>query len=961
MRDPATSFAALRRRFLHQKTESVDRLIRRAEVQLRFARNYAGIQPEPRRSEWLELAARAEALLDALPADPQALAEGLRQAEGLLAPVGRAAKGHTVWCVGHGHIDMNWMWSWPETVAATHDTFASVLRLMREVPDLTYSQSQASVYDLVERHFPEMFEEIRQRVAEGRWEVTAVHWVEGDKNLASGEALCRHLLLTRRYFQEKFGLQPEDVPIDWEPDTFGHANTIPSFLARAGVRYYYCCRPGGGDGHVRTGSERPPVFWWQAPDGSRVLVNYEQTWYNSYVLIGEDIAEPLVRFVQRTGFRDWMNVYGLGNHGGGPTRAEVAYLLEMREWPIYPNVRFGTVKGYLDGLLRQAEEEGIPIPVLDHELNFEFTGCYTSQSLIKQANRFAENQLLEAEALATMASRLEGMPYPADRLREAWTKALFNHFHDILPGSGVRETREHAMGNFQDAAAACGAVKRRAGNRLFSGIDTASLLPDDANGRAERERIARGEANPLFEAGPGCDSGVTGFSMAATGGRWFRPFVLFNPCAWDRRDVVVVRIYDPEFDVRRLVARDADGRCEPALLLEEGDYWGHRFARVAFVAEVPALGYATVLLGEGSSDLGGVEGGPWAFMVDGSTRVAFDRHGSGLSELSDPSWMRPLATPHGPRFGEWRFVEELPQGMNAWVLGGLLHQGQPLKTLGADWLCNGRIGLVRRRLEVPGTASRVELIGWVAAGVPGVRFQAEIDWREIGDGRRTPSLVVGFPLPDRAAGAVYETPFGSVWRPSYDGAEVPSLRFAHPVPPIDGGGGYTLVQDCKYGHALRDEPTPELTLRMVRSSHEPDHAPEVAKTTVRYGVIPHADPPSRADLARLGAAFNHPILAFPAEMAEGSKPCRRSWLRCETDNVLATCLKAAEDGRGTIVRLTETEGTAAAARLRLDPCLGSRAETVDLLERPTAGSAAIRDGVLEAEVPAHGIVTLRLT
>ncbi|MCA1997343.1 MAG: hypothetical protein LDL56_08965 [Armatimonadetes bacterium] len=957
MNDPTTAFATLRRRFKAHHQETVAKLVRRAEVQLRFARNFAGIQPDAVKAEWLALADRAQALLDAVPTDPEALQRALAEAEALLAPIGQAAKRHTIHCVGHGHIDMNWMWSWPETVAATHDTFASVLRLMREVPDLTYSQSQASVYDLVERHFPEMFEEIRQRVAEGRWEVTAVHWVEGDKNLASGEALCRHLLLTRRYFREKFGLQPEDVPIDWEPDTFGHANTVPSFLARAGVRYYYCCRPGGGDGHPRTGEARPPIFWWQAPDGSRVLVNYEQTWYNSYVMIGEDIAEPLAKFVQRTGFRDWMNVYGLGNHGGGPTRAEIAYLLEMREWPIYPQVRFGTVRAYLDGIVRQAEEEGIEIPVLDHELNFEFTGCYTSQSLIKQANRFAENQLLEAEALATLAARQAGAAYPADRFREAWTRALFNHFHDILPGSGVRETREHAMANFQEVAAVCGAAKRRAGNALFHGVDTASLLPDTPEGRAEREALP----NPLFEAGPGCDSGVTGFSMAATGGRMFRPFVLFNPCAWDRREVVVVRLYDPEFDVRRLVARDDRGNAEPVLLLEEGDYWGHRFARVAFVAEVPALGYSTVLIGEGASDLRGVEGGPWTFTVDGSTKVAFDRHGSGLREFSDPSWMHPLATPHGPRFGEWRHLVELPQGMNAWVLGGQLDLGEPLKTLSADWTTNGRIAFVRRRLEVPGTDSRVTLVGWVAAGVPGVAFQAELDWREIGDGRRTPSLVVGFPLPQKAAGALYETPYGTVWRPSYDGSDVPSLRFAHPVPQVDGEGGFTLVQDCKYGHALREDPRPELTLRIVRSSHEPDHAPEVAKSTVRYAVVPHADPPSKADLVRLGASFNHPIQVFPAEMAEGSKPVRASWVRCETPNVVLACLKAAEDGQGTIVRLVETEGRATRARLAIDPSLGRTAAVVDVLERPTEGRADLTDGVLEAEVPANGFVTVRLT
>jgi alpha-mannosidase len=162
---------------------------------------------------------------------------------------------------------MNWMWPWPETVAVTNDTFTTVLKLMDEFPDFRFTQSQASVYALTKKYNPELFEQIRKRVAERRWEVAAVHWVEGDKNLASGEALAHHLLYTRQFVKEHFGLEPEDSAIDWEPDTFGHAETMPAIVARAGVRHYYMCRGGS--------FEKPPVFQWEAPDGSRVLVNYE--------------------------------------------------------------------------------------------------------------------------------------------------------------------------------------------------------------------------------------------------------------------------------------------------------------------------------------------------------------------------------------------------------------------------------------------------------------------------------------------------------------------------------------------------------------------------------------------------------------------------------------------------------------------------------------------------------------
>jgi alpha-mannosidase len=294
------------RNLVQEPGKRAQSLLRRAANQIEFARAFAAALPEAETRGWGERIDQAEGILEAF--QPNAglwgLTAAVQEAESVLEPVGRAAKQYRIHCVGHGHIDMNWMWSWPETVSVTHDTFASVLSLMEQYPDLTFSQSQASVYALIERYHPEMFAAIQQRVKEGRWEITAAHWVEGDKNIASGESICRHLLYTRRYMQEKFGLSPEDLPVDWEPDTFGHAVSVPTILAQGAVKYYYSCRQGGGFDHLRIGGERPRLFWWQAPDGSRVLVNRESTWYNSYVNIGDNIALPLVGFVQETGLHD---------------------------------------------------------------------------------------------------------------------------------------------------------------------------------------------------------------------------------------------------------------------------------------------------------------------------------------------------------------------------------------------------------------------------------------------------------------------------------------------------------------------------------------------------------------------------------------------------------------------------------------------------------------------------------
>jgi len=967
--------------------ETAARWLRRADCQIAFARALAAALPqEASAGGWSELVDRAQTLLDAF--DPNAglfgLSAAVQEAERAMTPIGQAAKTCTVHCVGHGHIDMNWMWSWPETVSVTHDTFASVLSLMDEYPDLTFSQSQASVYALTERYHPDQFKQIKARVAEGRWEVSAVHWVEGDKNLASGESLCRHLLLTRRYFQEKFGLSPADAPLDWEPDTFGHALTVPSFLAQAGVKFYYACRTGGGFDHPVVGEfPRPRLFWWQAPDGSRVLVNREATWYNSYVNIGDNIALPLVDFLKETGLRDWLNVYGIGNHGGGPTRVEIDYLLEMRDWPIYPNVVFSTAKRWFETV----ESALAPsLPVLDHELNFEFTGCYTSQSLIKQANRLGENFCEEAETLAALAARLGGPAYPAERLREAWVNVLFNQFHDILPGSGVRQTREHALGLFQEVGAITGSAKRASGVYLTKEIDTAALLPDTPEAADEKRLLDSGAANTPFVAGAGIGAGLTGYSVASGGGRRFLPFVVYNPCAWPRSEMVTVTLYDTDLDPARIVARDETGTQHPTLFLGRGNDWGHDKITVLFPArDIPALGYRTYLFCEGLPDAETplVQALPGDMFETPHLKFLYDRYTSGfrLLQTSDGT---DLVGNDKTSFGAWENVIERPRGMTSWVLGEEIEPSYILlsssfhvlgaaRNQGTNVVGGNSIAYrIDQTLGIVGTQSTVRLSTLIHALEPRVDVTAEVDWREIGDSQRgIPGLVVRFPF-DFFTGDMatrYEAPFGSVERHETDGREVPTLRYAH----IGGTAatwwdqkfsfGFTLLQDCKYGH-FKDKN--DIGLRIIRSSFDPDHAPEVCKQTVRYSMYFHEGEADPATLTRLGAAWNHPLIVFPANLQTGAGAAARSFVQVETPNVVLSALKQAEDGSGDLIlRLVELNGREVEAVVAFDPELAAQFQTaalVDLMEQPLAENAGVpfTRNELRAPVRANSFITVRL-
>ncbi|HZH98007.1 MAG TPA: glycosyl hydrolase-related protein [Fimbriimonadaceae bacterium] len=932
---------------------------------------------------WIAAIDRAQAIIEDLPPvqSLDALRDAVTRAEAEMAEIGRAARDYTIHCVGHGHIDMNWMWSWPETVSMTHDTFASVLSLMEQYPELTYSQSQASVYEAIERYHPAMFDEIRARVKEGRWEVTATQWVEGDKNLASGEALCRHLLYTRNYFRDKFGLEPEDVPVQWEPDTFGHANTIPMISSAGAVKYYYACRTGGGFEHWRVGEERPPLFWWQAPDGSRILVNRELTWYNSYVNIGANIALPMCRMIEANGLHEWMNVYGIGNHGGGPTRDEIEFLISMRDWPVYPRVVFSTARRYFEAVEAEVQRSRVQLPVIDHELNFEFTGCYTSQSLIKQANRLGENYCVEAETLDVLRSCAAAGDADAEQGRAArataWINVLFNQFHDILPGSGVRETREHARALFQETGAITGAIKREALKALCSGIDTLSMLPDTPEGREERELFESNQANTAWVAGSGIGARLSGYSQSNGGGKHFKPVVIYNSCAWERSEVVQVALYDTDFDEHRIVAMDAEGKAYPTMSLGKGRDWGHdKITLLVPAVDVPALGYKTLLLCEGVADaeiptvtaLGNEK------FETPHLHVEFNRHDGGWQKL----WLKKGADQDSElcigRGGRWQHTVERDRIMSAWVLGDEVSAEEParsssFRTFGPlhneATLLTDKAGLLACRAEwqlvFPGTQSTAKVKATVHGLAPVVEFEAELDWREIGSKENgIPGLVISFPGPHCDPAPVYETPFGSVSRGSDFDDELPSLRFVS-SPAHDMYPGVTLLQDSKYGFGGGYD---ELKMRVIRSSFDPDHAPEVNKQTFRYSVYLHDKPAKPSELTRLGAAFNHPLIVAPANMQSGREALEHSFAEVISDSVLLTSMKPSEHGDGVVVRLVEYDGGDVEAEVRFSERLArnyTRATLVDVLERPVEGAVTWADGVLRVPIRAHGFVSVLLT
>lgn len=228
---------------------------------------------------------------------------------------------------GHAHIDLSWLWLWEETVHEVGPmTFWGTLRQMNRLPGLTFAQSQAAIYEAMEQKYPELFQEIKKKVEEGTWIPVGGMWVEPDLNMPDGESLARQLLYGKRYFMDRFGVE---VKVDWNPDSFGHNWQLPQILKKAGLDYYV---------FERCAPENTLAFWWEGQDSSRLLAYVPHGWY--LVNLKNGVRDLLLKSYQQTPIKDFMLLYGAGDHGGGPRDSDVEAILKYSFDPEHPRFEF---------------------------------------------------------------------------------------------------------------------------------------------------------------------------------------------------------------------------------------------------------------------------------------------------------------------------------------------------------------------------------------------------------------------------------------------------------------------------------------------------------------------------------------------------------------------------------------------------------------------------------------------
>ncbi|WP_026486778.1 alpha-mannosidase [Caldanaerobius polysaccharolyticus] len=876
--------------------------LKRFSYEIRFVEKLMEAYPD-KKEEWANL---VEEAVKGLRGDLErgiSVKDAVTKAEDYLKPIAVVAKEFTIHYVGHAHIDMNWLWPWQETVDTCYKTFNTADKLMNEYPDFKFSQSQTSVYKAMEDYSPDTYEMIRKRVKSGQWEITANTWVEGDKNMASGEALVRQILYTKRYFKEKFGLPYDAVKIDWEPDTFGHAWTYPQILVKAGIKRYYFCRAGKGY----------RLFLWQAPDGSKVLAwNDEKLWYLGAVK-PEDVVEAVDHY-KATGMKDYMIVYGVGDHGGGPTRKHLDTIKEMEKWPVFPKVKFSTTDEYFTIAERYIDN----LPVVNDELNFTFRGCYTSQSNIKKANRFSENMLGQAEVYALLANKIVSLPYPEKQIYKGWVNTMFNQFHDILPGSGIHATYEYSQGLYQDTKAHTDMVK---------------------------ERSIRAISNRINTKGKG-DVAIT----------------VFNPLAWTRTDMVTVNVYEKfDKDVKFILVDNKDKQIPVQYTFNS--WFGFNFHTITFTAEnVPGCGYKTYYLKKtiSPSDVGGAR-----VAFDGMNEKVIENEylklrvesGSGAIVSLVDKKSNVEYVPQGKKLGILQVLHEAPNNMSAWVIGQILGTTDLDKDAYLEIVERGPVkATIRTRRKY----NKSEIIMDISlyTGIPRVDFKLDVNWLEIGDKNYgAPFLKIAFPINASSTCATYEIPFGSIKRDK--GEDVPAQKWVDIMGKDDKGGrlGLCIVNDCKYGFDHIDD---ALRMSLIRSTFNPDPLPELGKHEIEFAVYPHGGQWKDSDSTRCGYEFNNRLEAHYDDPHEGILDDVLSVVEVIPKNIVPSAIKKAEDDDSIVIRMFETDGVEANANINVLLPVKEAVET-DLLEKPIGDTLKINNGILSAVFKPYEIKTFKIT
>ena len=842
-----------------------------------------------------------------------------------LLPFSDRLKQHTIYLVGHAHLDMAWLWPVSETWQAAERTFQSALTLQQDFPEFTFCHSTPALYAWMEQHRPELFAQIQTQVQAGRWEVVGGLWVEPELNIINAEAIARHLLYGQRYCQATFGAINQ---VAWLPDSFGFCWQLPQLLKQGGINYFVTQKLRWND----TTQFPHDLFNWQAPDGTTVL-----SVMSAPIGTGIDpqqMATYTWDWANKTGLSHSLWLPGVGDHGGGPTRDMLNLTRRWQTSPFFPRLEFTTVLDYLQQHLpappsappqatAHLSKDAIhplstaplstlsaerPTPTWASELYLEFhRGCYTTHADQKQANRTCETLLYQAELWASLATIATHQPYPHADLETAWKQVLFNQFHDILPGSAIPQV-------FVDA------------NQDWANVEAigAEILAQALLAIAHQIQPS---PSPTLDA---------------------HLITVFNSLTWHRSDIVTLALWaaTPE-ELREglcpnLQLFDSYGQPVPisisSLALEGIPHWVLSFRAV----NIPAVGYHCFWLCPRSGQLSqrpetAKPSGIYT-LENKFLHIEVDRHTGNLSRVFDKLQQREVLKGSG---NQLQAFQDQGQYWDAWNIDPAYAQHRlPDPELVNIYIDDTAIGhSLETRIVVERQLGQSRFVQSYVLEVdsPLLKIHTEVDWQE-----RHVLVKAAFPLNLDADVATYEMPAGAIARPTkpqtdHEKAqwEVPAMQWADLS---DGDYGVSLLNDSKYGYDCQPD---QIRLTLLRGTEYPDPDADRGHHSFTYALYPHSGNWPIAQTVRHGYELNQPLTAkVVPPNPKGTLPAVGSLLDLTAENLVLTAFKPSEDDPDTyILRCYECHGEVTTLALKSD--LGLKlGRRVDLLERPIDENSA---------------------
>ncbi len=744
----------------------------------------------------------------------------------------------TVNVVGHTHIDVAWLWRLKHTREKAQRSFTTVLRLMEQYDEYIFLQTQPQLYQYVKEDCPELYAKIKEKIAKGKWEPDGGMWVEADCNLSSGESLVRQFLHGIRFFEQEFGKKCEYL---WLPDVFGYSWALPQILKQCELSTFMTTKISWNQYNTIPDD----LFKWRGIDGTEILTYFidtpevGQSFENPYstyngLLEPRTIVGSWTKFKNKALSKDTLISYGYGDGGGGVNRDMLELRRAMDKLPGLPNVKQSTAGEFFRKMHRNVDNTDRYVHTWDGELYLEYhRGTYTTQAYNKKMNRYLENKLTQIEWLSSVAFVLGG-EYARQQLHDAWECVLLHQFHDIIPGSSIREVYEDSYVNYEKADAQANEAKKKA-------LDTLVKTSEDV---------------------------YSVYSSNSFGGQEL--------------------VYIPEKSEGIFV--DAKGAVLEAQRCKDG-----------YEVLVDVKPFAVVTITFCPKRLEEAES---CFTLNGNVletpfyTIAWNESGQ-LTKIYDKEAGRNVLR-EGQKGNVFEVYEDKPYAYDAWEID--ICYVEKMQTVNAVeppvLMNNGSLKMVLRfNYKYNCSTFTQDMI--VYKDSKRIDFKTHVDWHE-----SHKLLKVAFYTDIRSTKATYDIQFGHVERPthwnnSWDWAkyEVCGHKWADIS---ENAYGVSLLNDCKYGHSIKDN---AMKLSLLRSPKFPDSEADMGEHEFTYALYPHVGAVTEGGTIEEANRMN-----LPAQVVNGEFIDSRRLVKTSSNSVLIDAIKKAEDEDCLIVRLHECRG-----------------------------------------------------